>query len=102
LSRAQPTKTVLQALMKHYGYSCRSLAARCGMSKSNLNDIMRGKFPRVDDAVSIARALDVPIEEIWGSQYWPEAVWQRRRAPKTYKESQTGTSASTDVQESTQ
>ena len=62
------TATLFQQLMRHYGLTTRSLGAQVGVGRSAISQIARGRLPRVDVAILIARAFDVTVEELWGVQ----------------------------------
>ena len=47
--------------MKHYGLTTRSLGAQVGVGRSAISQIARGRLPRVDVAILIARAFDVTV-----------------------------------------
>lgn len=44
------------------------LAEAAGLSPSSISDYMKGRSPRIDAAIKIARALDVDLEWLFGDQ----------------------------------
>lgn len=59
------TENVFYKLMKHFELTTRTLGAKVGLSRTAISEIARGRLPRVDDAIRIARQLDVTVEELW-------------------------------------
>ena len=47
------------------------LAERSGLSPSSISDYMKGRSPRIDAALKIAKALDADLEWLFGDQIEP-------------------------------
>jgi transcriptional regulator with XRE-family HTH domain len=64
--RPRHVTNAISRLAAAAGLSDRALAARAAISRSQLNRIKnRRTMPRVDTAMAIARALDVPVRAVF-------------------------------------
>lgn len=69
-SGRQPDNTNLQNRIREAlgDREAKWLAEASGLSPSSISDYMKGRSPRIDAALKIARALDVDLEWLFGDQ----------------------------------
>lgn len=65
---AEPGIPMVARVTRYRGLSTRELAGHVGVSPSSIAEILRGKLPKLDVAIRIARHFEVYVEDLWGEQ----------------------------------
>lgn len=73
-----PGLTVLERMRRYYGMTLRHLEDCTGVPLSTLGRIMNGQTPDVIQAIAIARAFEVRVEDLWGDVSIPLEPENRR------------------------
>lgn len=73
-----PDLTLIERMRRYYGMTLRQLEERTAIPLSVLGRIMNGQTPDVLQAIAIARAFEVRVEDLWGDVSIPLQGKNRR------------------------